>query len=262
MPFATTSHAKVHYELDGTGPAIAMVHGVGGDAEKVFGSMAAHFAGDRTVIRPNLSGSGATTDDGADLTVAELAEQVAAAIVDADAGPVDLVGFSLGAVVSAAVAATRPELVRRLVLIGGWAHTTGPRDRFYFETWQKLLDGDRELFKRFGTITGFSPAMLDKFGHEGLAASLGDAWPPPGIGRQIDAGLRVDIRKLLPRITAETLVVGLGLDNMVPPEGSRQLHQAIAGSVFTELPAEGHMDWFAAPDAVLGQVEKFVTQSH
>lgn len=258
MPFTTTSHAKVHYELDGTGPAIAMVHGVGGDAEKVFGTMKAHFADERTVIRPNLSGSGDTTDDGADLTIEELAEQVAAAIVDADAGPVDLVGFSLGAVVSAAVAATRPELVRRLVLIGGWSHSTGPRDTFYFETWQKLLGADRELFKRFGTITGFSPAMLDKFGHEGLAASLADEWPPPGIGRQIDVGLTVDIRDLLPKITAETLVIGLGLDNMIPPQGSRQLHQGIAGSTFTELPTEGHMDWFADPTAILKHVGEFV----
>lgn len=258
MPIATTTHATVHYELDGTGPAIAMVHGIGGDAEKVFGPMKNHYAAERTVIRPNLSGSGATTDDGVDLTVAELAEQVAAAIEHADTGPVDLVGFSLGAVVSAAVAATRPELVRRLVLIGGWAHSTGPRDTFYFETWRVLLNADRELFKRFGTVTGFSPAMLDKFGHEGLAASLADEWPPAGIGRQIDAGLGADIRDLLPKITAETLVIALGLDNMVPPEGSQQLYQSIKGSVFTELPTEGHMDWFAEPAAVFAAVDAFV----
>lgn len=258
MPIATTSHAKVHYELSGTGPAVAMVHGVGGDAEKVFGSMAAHFAPHRTVIRPNLSGSGATTDDGIDLTVEEAAEQVVTSIEDANAGPVDLVGFSLGAVVSAAVAASRPELVRRLVLVGGWVHTTGPRDRFYFETMKRLLDTDRELFKRFTTLTGFSPAALDRFGHEGLAASLADAWPPAGIARQIDAAQRADIRELLPSITAATLVVGLGLDHMVPPDGSRQLHEAIAGSTLIDLSTDGHMDWFAWPERLIGHIGDFI----
>ncbi|MGH8877880.1 MAG: alpha/beta fold hydrolase [Stackebrandtia sp.] len=258
MPFVSTTSAKVHYEIDGTGPALAMVHGVGGDAEKVFGPIVDSFAEHHTVIRPNLSGSGDTTDDGRQLTVEDLAEQVAAAIIDADAGPADLVGFSLGAVVAAAVAAEHPRLVRRLVLIGGWAHTTGPRDKFYFETWQRMLDADREVFKRFATLTGFSPAALDRFGHEGLAASLADAWPPEGIARQIDVAGRVDIRPLLPGITAETLVIALGLDHMVPPQGSRQLHEAIAESRLVELPHDGHMDWFAGPERIVHHISSFI----
>jgi predicted esterase len=32
---------------------LVLVHGMGGDAEKVFG----HFTGSRTVVRPNFSGS-------------------------------------------------------------------------------------------------------------------------------------------------------------------------------------------------------------
>ncbi|MEO3805656.1 hypothetical protein [Nonomuraea sp. B1E8] len=68
---------------------------------------------------------------------------------------------------SAAIAATRPDLVRRLVLVGGW--------------------------------------------------------PPPGIGRPLDLGGRVDIRRLLPLITAPTLVVGFAEYAMIPIDGSRQL---------------------------------------
>lgn len=261
MPFTSTPWSTVHYEIDGSGPALAMIHGVGGDADKVFGPVVDQFSHAHTVIRVNLSGSGRTADDDRDLSVADLAEQVVAAITDADAGPADLVGFSLGAVVAAAVAAEHPHLVRRLVLIGGWAHTTGPRDRFYFDTWLRLLDTDRELFTRFGSLTGFSPAALDGFGHEGLAASLADeSWPPPGIGRQIAVGGRVDIRELLPDITAETLVVALGLDHMVPPDGSRQLHAAITGSRLVELPHDGHMDWFAAPAPIVAHVTDFLNR--
>jgi pimeloyl-ACP methyl ester carboxylesterase len=96
MPYVTRSHSKVHYEIDGRGPGLALVHGVGGDAEKVFGNIVEYFSHDRTVVRPNLSGSGQTTDDGSDLTVDQVAEQVSAAITDAVEGPVDLLGFSLG----------------------------------------------------------------------------------------------------------------------------------------------------------------------
>ncbi|GAA2100909.1 alpha/beta fold hydrolase [Streptomyces albiaxialis] len=258
MPFTAARNTRVHYELDGQGPGLALVHGAGGDAEKVFGGVVGHFSDSRTVIRPNFSGSGLTEDDGGELSVELIADQITAAIRDASDGPVDLFGFSLGAVGAAAVAAAHPELVRRLVLVGGWAHSTGPRDRYYFETWRKLLATDRELLKRFSALTGFSPGMLDKFGHEGLAQSLADAWPPAGIGRQIDLCGQVDIRPLLPAITAPTLVIGLAADAMIPVEGSRELHKAISGSRLVEVEGEGHMDWFADPTRIIALTRDFL----
>lgn len=257
MPFVSIDPSDVHYEVDGSGPGLVLVHGVGGDAEKVFGPVAPHFTDRFTVVRPNLSGSGGTTDDGRELTVDLLAEQVTAAARAAADGPVDLFGFSLGAVVAAATAATHPELVRKLVLVGGWAHTTGPRDRFYFDTWRHIHDIDRETFKRFATITGFSPAAVDAFGHEGLVYSLADEWPPPGISRQIDASSGVDLRPLLPRITAPTLVIGLRQDQMVPVTGSHQLHAGIKGSRLLELDG-GHMDWFVDPSQIIKHTNEFL----
>ncbi|WP_157254417.1 alpha/beta fold hydrolase [Nonomuraea typhae] len=258
MPFTTARGTRVHYELDGQGPGLVLVHGTGGDAEKVFGNVVGHFTQSRTVVRPNFSGSGQTTDDDGELTVELIADQVTAATRAALDGPVDLLGFSLGAVAAAAVAATRPDLVRSLILVGGWAHSAGPRDRYYFETWAKLLRTDRELFKRFSALTGFSAAALDRFGHDGLAYSLADAWPPAGIGRQIDLGLHVDLRPLLPRITAPTLVIGFAEDAMIPIEGSRHLHAAIPGSRLVEVEGEGHMDWFADPSGLVKLIRDFI----
>ncbi|WP_167474657.1 alpha/beta fold hydrolase [Nocardia arthritidis] len=258
MPFVATGASEVHYEIDGHGPGLTLVHGTGGDADKVFGHVVDHFAGHRTVVRPNLGGSGKTSDDGGPLTVELIAEQVTAAIRTATDGPVDLLGFSLGAAAAVGVAAEHPELVRKLILVAGWAHTTGPRDHFYFQTWRNLLDVDREMFKRFSTLTGFGPAAVDRFGHAGLAASLADDWPPAGIARQLDLGLALDLRPLLPRIQAPTLVIGLGRDNMVPIESSRDLHAAIANSRLVEIADEGHMDWFADPTAVLRAVDEFL----
>jgi pimeloyl-ACP methyl ester carboxylesterase len=261
MPLAPLHDTQVHYEVDGQGPGLVLVHGIGGDADKVFGNVVEHFSSTRTVVRPNFSGSGDTTDDGAPLTVDRIADQVTAATTAAVTGPVDLLGFSLGAVTAAAVAAARPELVRRLVLVGGWTHSTGPRDQYYFQTFRTLLDTDRELFKRFAALTGFSPATLDGFGHEGLAYSLADAWPPPGIGRQIDLGARVDLRPLLPTITAPTLVIGFTDDAMIPVDGSRQLHAAIPGSRLVEVADQGHMDWFADPTGLVELTREFLDEA-
>jgi pimeloyl-ACP methyl ester carboxylesterase len=258
MPFISTQDAQVHYEIDGQGPGLVLVHGMGGDAEKVFGNVVGHFTDTRTVVRPNFSGSGQTTDDGRELTVDGVAEQVTAATRAAVDGPVDLLGFSLGAVAAAAVAARHPELIRSLVLVAGWTDSTGPRDRFYFETARKLLATDRELFKRFSNLTGFGTATVDSFGHEGLAHSLADAWPPAGIARQVDLGLAVDIRPLLPAITAPTLVIGFADDAMIPVDGSRRLHAAIPDSRLIEVQGQGHMDWFADPVELVELTRDFI----
>lgn len=258
MPYVTTSDTHVHYEVDGQGPGLVLVHGTGGDATKVFGHIVDRLAERYTVIRPNLSGSGDTTDDGRELTTELIADQVVAATRDAVDGPVDMLGFSLGAVAVAAAAADHPELVRRIVLAGGWAHSTGARDNLYFDTWRRLLNADRDLFKRFSTLTGFGAAAVDGFGRAGIAASLADEWPPPGIGRQIDLCGRVDLRPSLGRVRAETLVVGFTNDNMVPLEGSRQLHAGIPGSRLVAIDGQGHMDWFADPKEFLEPVTSFL----
>ncbi len=74
-----------------------------------------------------------------------LTAQLDAVIGDAGTGPVDLVGFSLDAPVAAAFAATRPELVRSLVLVAGWA---GPGDEYLrnlMTVWRRIAD-DADAF--------------------------------------------------------------------------------------------------------------------
>ncbi|MEV3870160.1 alpha/beta hydrolase [Streptomyces sp. NPDC049906] len=252
MPYADHPQGSVHYEVEGSGPGLALVHGVGGSAEGAFGTVVEALAREHTVVRPNLSGSGETTDGGGPLVLQQLAEQVAGALEASTDGPADVLGFSLGGAVAATLAATRPELVNRLVLVGSWAYPD-PRHRFYFETWAKLLTADVDLFRRFTTLTGFSPAAVNGWGDEGLAASLENhAWPEPGIARQVEVGLHSDVRDLLPKITAPTTIIGFGQDEMIPVEGSRQLHAGIPGSKLIELEKQGHMDWIGNPDEMLG----------
>ncbi|MBL1077994.1 alpha/beta hydrolase [Nocardia sp. 2] len=258
MPAVSLPGTVVDYAVDGEGSALVLVHGVGGDADRAFGNVVAPLSDTRTVVRPNLSGSGATTDDGGPLSVQHFVAQVAGTIRDTASEPVDLLGFSLGAAIAAATAATHPELIRRLILVGGLVHTTGPHDRFNFDFWLDLHDTSFELFKRFAAIQGFSPAMLDVFGHEGLAAALKDEWPH-GLRRQIEAATRVDVRAYLPAVTAPTLVIGFTGDQVTPIAATRELAAGIAGSRLVEIADEGHMDWFADPSRIVALTEEFLS---
>jgi pimeloyl-ACP methyl ester carboxylesterase len=92
----------------GDGPGLLLVHGSSIDAATNFGGMVKRFAERRTVITPDYAGSGKTAVRPGELTLDLLVDQVLAAAQHAAAGPVDVVGFSLGAVVASCARCTTP----------------------------------------------------------------------------------------------------------------------------------------------------------
>ncbi len=259
MPTVSAGNAQVSYRVDGSGPGLVLVHGTGFGAEGTWGHLTENFTATRTVILPDFAGCGETTDDGGPLTPEILAGQIIAVIEEAGDGPVDLVGFSLGAVITATVAALRPDLVRRLVLIAGWTH---PDDQYltnHMLTWSQLSD-NAEAFGRFGTLTAFSREFLNILGPDQIDQIRQGNQPTEGALRHIDLNLRADIRDLLPKITAETLVIGNAKDHTIPVELTRELHAALPGSTYAELDS-GHVVVYEKPAELTKLIQDFITQS-
>jgi pimeloyl-ACP methyl ester carboxylesterase len=196
-------------------------------------------------------------DDGSPLTLDRLVEQVLGASGEVTRDPVDVVGFSLGAVIAAAAAARHPERVRRLVLIAGWARNDDPRKRLGFQVWRRLADVDPELYSHYISLLLFKPEFLAGLDEESFAEWVGGATVTEGTVRQIDLGLDVDIRDLLPRVSAPTLVIGCRHDQLVPVGHSRELHEAIAGSSYLEIDS-GHLVPAEAPDALVDAIRSFL----
>ncbi|TDD20956.1 alpha/beta fold hydrolase [Nonomuraea diastatica] len=251
MPTAIHSSGPVHYYRAGSGPGLVMVHGTGGDAVTNYTHLVPGLADVRTVVTPDYAGSGQTADPGGDLTLDLLAGQVAATFE----GPSDLVGFSLGAAVAAAVAAEHPELVRRLVLIAGWTHAGDSRLRLGLRTWARLAESDPESFAAYGPLMGFAPEFVSTVGVETIMAGE----PPHGTLRQIELDLRIDLRDLLPKITAPTLVVGNTRDYLIPVEHARALHATLPGSEYAELDS-GHVVLHERPAEITALIREFVTR--
>ncbi len=253
--------AEVTYRKDGTGPALVLVHGTGGDSESNWGTLAERLSADWTVVRPDYSGSGATVDDGRPLTVAYLAGQVRTAAEHAGAVPFHLVGFSLGAAVATHIAAEYPDLVRSLTLIAGFASANDPRLRLQFELWRDLAATNRSALARLILLTGLAPDTVADLGEKGIEeaiqATLETAnWP--GLARQIDLDLTLDVTEQATRIKAPTLVVGCTLDHMVAPSHARRLADSIAGARYLELPT-GHLAPMEAPQSVGGVLSEFLS---
>ena len=258
MPTISTSGATVSYTTAGEGPGLVFVAGTGLAAELNFGHLVGAFSDRRTVVLPDYAGSGETTDAGGPLTVELLADQVAAAADAAVDGPVDVVGYSLGAVVAAAVAASRPDLVRRLVLIAGWPGPDDARHQLALDLWLRLERTDHDLFTRFLQLTCLSAPFLSAIGSEGVNQLIAGAPPiTPGMRRHMELDLVADVRELLPKIGAPTLVIGLTRDQVIPVERVRLLHESIAGSRYAEIDS-GHLVVFEQAEQLVATLQTFL----
>ncbi|MER7411986.1 MULTISPECIES: alpha/beta fold hydrolase [Streptomyces] len=247
----------MYYRTEGQGSPLLLVHGTGATGEANYGHLLKEFTGQHTVILPDYSGSGDTVDDGRPLTLEQLADQVLGAADETTDEPVDVVGFSLGALIAVMAAARRPERVRRLVLVAGWARNDCLRKRLGFNLWRRLADVDPELFSHYISLLLFTPGFLANLEAEAFEEAVGGAEVNEGTLRQIELGLDVDIRKLLPNIAVPTLVIGCRHDQLVPVEHSRELHEAIPGSRYVELES-GHLVPAEAPDELVDALRAFL----
>ncbi|MDQ1709370.1 MAG: hypothetical protein QOG49_755 [Frankiaceae bacterium] len=96
-------------------PPVLLLHGVPQTA-LCWRDLVPELATDRVVLAPDLKGLGGSEIRGP-YDVATMAAELAALILHEVDGAVDIVGHDWGGVLALAVARTRPDLVRRLVII-------------------------------------------------------------------------------------------------------------------------------------------------
>lgn len=101
----------------GTGEPLVLVHGIATD-RSIWDLVVHELAHTRRVVALDVPGFGASPPAGEGFVLREVAEQIVEGLAARGiTGPFDLVGHSLGGGISIVLAATHPELVRRLVLV-------------------------------------------------------------------------------------------------------------------------------------------------
>jgi pimeloyl-ACP methyl ester carboxylesterase len=256
MTIIAAAGTQVAYATVGDGPGLVLVHGTSIDARANFGHVVERFSDRWQVISPDYAGCGDSTLPDGDFELGVLVEQITAAIRHAGNGPVDLVGDSLGAVVAAATAASHPELVRKLVLVAGWADSSDPRHQLVFGTWARLTSLDPELANRYVMSLAVDPRFLTSLGHETIAAFLKQP-APPHTRRRIELGRRIDIRQMAREIMAPTLVVRGSHDYLIPGYQTLALHEAIRNSRCMEIDS-GHAAFLEKADVLVPLIRTFL----
>jgi len=154
-------------------------------------------------------------------------------------------------------AATHPDRVSGLIL---YAASAVGSEMLTPPLYDLLLELIENAWGEGGTVNVFAPSVADDprmvewFGSsERLAAS-------PGIVRKlIEMEPKVDIRTVLPTIRVPTLVLHRRDDPLVDIELGRRVAEAIPGARFVTLEGEDNMSIFGDSDALLDEVEQFLT---
>ncbi|SFW73797.1 alpha/beta fold hydrolase [Amycolatopsis australiensis] len=258
MPEVTYKSAAVHYDRTGDGPALLLLHGTAASCEQ-WGPLTAK-AGGFTVLAPDFPGSGRTIDDGGPITVEDLAGQAEAVLDHAGIERAHVVGHSLGGVVAAHLAGTRPARVRSAVLHAAWP-VTDVRQDAEFRYWLDLLAHGDATFARMLPLMAFGPRYWEQAtaeSNEQLVKTL-ETMIQPGAARQIEADRAVDVRPVLGRITAPVLVLASTHDRLITAQQQRELVAAIPHARAAEIDA-GHGAPAELPDEFARLVLDFVAE--
>jgi pimeloyl-ACP methyl ester carboxylesterase len=202
-----------------------------------------------TLVRYDARGNGLSDWDVGDISLDAWVSDMEAVVDVAGLDRFPLVASSQGCAISIAYAAKHPDRVTHLILVGGFAvgfhkrsnTTAADQERWAaMKTLMKLGWGsDDPTFRQL-----FTSAMMPTATREQAEAfnelQRLSATPECAV-RYLDAVAEFDVRHLLPKVRAPTLVMHVRDDLRVPIGLGRELAAGIPNSRFVALPGKNHV---------------------
>jgi pimeloyl-ACP methyl ester carboxylesterase/class 3 adenylate cyclase len=177
-----------------------------------------------------------------------------------------LFGISEGGPMAIMFAASHPDRAAALVLHGAMARTTEAPDYPWASPAEALRESAAEFIVPYwgqeaeGLMELFAPSMAGDPGALEFNARMERTAASPAMVQQIfEMFLDIDVRDILPTIHVPTLVVHRRNDRVVNRRAGEHLAAEIPGARYVELPGIDHLPWAGDSEAVLGEIEEFLT---
>ena len=162
---------QYHYHIRGQGAPLLLLHGGLGSVD-MFAPIMPMLAAKRQIIGVDLQGHGRTPLGSRPISMVTMGADMAVILKKLGYGPVDVMGYSMGAGVAFQLAAQHPQQVRRLALVSG----SFAKDGFYPEMIEaqaqvssKMAEGmkDTPMYKSYVAVAprrADFPKLLDAMG--------------------------------------------------------------------------------------------------
>ena len=260
MPVTITENTSIDYDVQGEGPPLLLVSGLGFGRWgwfKQIPSFTRHF---RTITFDVRGERGLSNG------VADLTGEVVSLLDHLGVGKTHVLGTSLGGFVAQELALVRPDLVDRLVLVCTSYGGRGPEamspgalaDMMGLGTFSAEAAARKALEAATGEVyRSEKPEEFEKIVHWRLADS------PSAVSyyEQAKAGARFDLSGDVEHITSPTLVIHGAEDRYVPPANARALADAIPGAKLRVLEDAGHLVFVERFADVNREVVRFLKSS-
>lgn len=262
MPFFVASDGcRIHYDTFGThGPKVLLVPGLGGDA-RFWAGVASELQDDYRLIVVDHRGAGRSDRPTTFYSIGLISTDTAA-IVEAEGGPVHVVGHSTGGAIAQTLALDHAGIGLSFTISSSWARADA-RFRSLFLARADLLDaGLAEAYQRLTHVFGHEPDYLDTHAERleaAVTAAATSLAPLDVTAARVRMLLDHDRLSDLPRIAAPVQVIAADGDILTPPELSRAMSDAIPGSVLTML-AGAHFHPQARPKQFAVAIRRFLAE--
>ena len=174
-----------------------------------------------------------------------------------------LFGVSEGGNLSALFAATYPERTTALVMCGTFAKRIWSQDYPWAPTPEERQKVYEYVEREWGTqrdLEHYAPSMVgdDAFARRHATYCRHSASPGAALAL-LRMNTQIDITGVLPAIHVPALVLHRTGDRDVNVEEGRWLADRIPGAQFKELPGDDHIPWVGDQDAILDEIQEFLT---
>lgn len=269
IKYAKSGGVHVAYQVVGEGkPDLVVVWGLMSHLE-LFWQIPTyvHFfkrlASFSRLIMFDKRGSGLSDRVGATPLLEERMDDIRAVMDAVGSERATIFGESEGVPLSLLFAATHPQRTTALVLYGSLVRAI--RDATFPHAYEKdefdqIVEEFASAWGTGASVTAFAPSLSSDPQAVQEAARFERLAFSPGalidLARMIQ---RIDIRPILPSIQAPTLILHRAEDQVVPVEQARYLATHIPGARYVELRGSDHTPTEGDADAVLDQVQEFLT---
>lgn len=248
----------LNYLIEGAGPPVVLIHGVGADLAS-WNDVVPRLAASRRVLRMDLRGHGESPPIVAPFSLEGFSEDIVALLDREGIARADIVGFSLGGLIAQQIALDHPGRVAKLALLATVAgRTQEERDRVVSRHAIILRDGiaavtgaarERWFTEEFAAA---HPQRIEERIRQLVAndvASYAEAYRIFGSG---------DLAERLHEIRHKTLVLTGERDSGSSPRMSRLMHERILNSRLVILPRLKHSLLIEAPGIIADHLLAFL----
>ena len=269
--FTQSGEVTIAYQVVGNGSLdLVMVPGFISHLEQAwedpsFSRFLLHLASFSRLILFDKRGTGLSDRIGDIPTLEERMDDVRAVMDAAESQQAALFGVSEGGPMSVLFAATYPDKVSALILYGSIAK--GGRAPDYpwgsdleSEGTKAWLEGWRTEWGSAYGIERRAPSMAeDEVFHKWFAKYMRLGGSPSAVINIFKMIQAIDVRDILPTVRVPTLVLHRVGDLVIDIDQGRYLAENIPGAKIVELPGEDHLWWVGDSEALVNEVQVFLT---